>query len=150
MSRASVSTARSRWGSVVPGRATASSDRTVSGGSSPGFSGERLSREQSIPTGQGTPHRWRPLSRIGTATFGAIILYQPLREPAERDEPALGTADSGVDVEAVRTAGVALSFTAVSRGGCTRGHRAGAWAIRAIFVAAMANGAHYRGVAGIA
>jgi putative pyrimidine permease RutG len=32
---------------------------------------------------------------IGTATFGAILLYQLLREPAGRDEP-LGTADSGV------------------------------------------------------
>ena len=42
---------------------------------------------------------------IGTATFGAIILYQLLREPADRHD-ALATADSGVDLETVRPAGV--------------------------------------------
>lgn len=42
---------------------------------------------------------------IGTATFGAIIIYQLLREPAERhDAPA--TADSGVDLETVPPASV--------------------------------------------
>jgi xanthine/uracil permease len=35
---------------------------------------------------------------IGTATFGAILLYQLLREPAGRHD-ALGSADSGVDLE---------------------------------------------------
>jgi uracil-xanthine permease len=40
------------------------------------------------------------LGGIGTATFGAIILYQLLREPAERHD-ALATADSGVDLEPV-------------------------------------------------
>lgn len=40
---------------------------------------------------------------IGTATFGAIILYQLLREPADRHD-ALATADSGVDLETVRPA----------------------------------------------
>ena len=40
---------------------------------------------------------------IGTATFGAIIIYQLLREPAERHD-ALATADSGVDLEAARPA----------------------------------------------
>jgi xanthine/uracil permease len=42
---------------------------------------------------------------IGTATFGAIILYQLLREPADRHD-ALATADSGVDLETARAAGV--------------------------------------------
>jgi putative pyrimidine permease RutG len=40
---------------------------------------------------------------IGTATFGAIILYQLLREPADRHD-ALATADSGVDLETVQPA----------------------------------------------
>ncbi|HEX8831027.1 MAG TPA: hypothetical protein VF705_07680 [Longimicrobium sp.] len=42
---------------------------------------------------------------IGTATFGAIIIYQLLREPAERHD-ALATADSGVDLADVPRAGV--------------------------------------------
>jgi hypothetical protein len=42
---------------------------------------------------------------IGTATFGAIILYQLLREPADRHD-ALATADSGVDLETAPPAGV--------------------------------------------
>jgi hypothetical protein len=44
-------------------------------------------------------------SGIGTAAFGAIILYQPLREPEERHD-ALATADSGVDQETVPPVGV--------------------------------------------
>jgi putative pyrimidine permease RutG len=36
------------------------------------------------------------LPGIGTATFGAILLYQLLREPAERHD-GVATADSGVD-----------------------------------------------------
>lgn len=41
-----------------------------------------------------------PVGGIGTATFGAIILCQLLREPAERHDD-LATADSGVDLETV-------------------------------------------------
>jgi putative pyrimidine permease RutG len=43
------------------------------------------------------------LPGIGTATFGAIILYQLLREPGERHD-ALATADSGVDLDSVPSA----------------------------------------------
>jgi uracil-xanthine permease len=42
---------------------------------------------------------------IGTATFGAIIIYQLLREPAGRHDD-LATADSGVDLATVPAAGV--------------------------------------------
>jgi putative pyrimidine permease RutG len=41
---------------------------------------------------------------IGTATFGAILIYPLPREPAERHD-ALATADSGVDLEAARPSG---------------------------------------------
>jgi uracil-xanthine permease len=42
---------------------------------------------------------------IGTATFGAIIIYQLLREPAGRHD-ALATADGGVDLATVPATGV--------------------------------------------
>jgi xanthine/uracil permease len=42
---------------------------------------------------------------IGTATFGAIIIYQLLREPAGRHD-ALAAADSGVDLAKVPPAAV--------------------------------------------
>ena len=74
-------------------------------------SGNRLSLTRSQRSSRSCFYRFSSLRRtgfsiggIGTATFGAIIIYQLLREPAERHD-AFANADSGVDAETVRAAG---------------------------------------------